>query len=72
MRSRSRTTTASARHDRAEELDHLVGGSAWHGEIGVIADLGEVVAHILNRERGAIETFVRPMKNRATFPPPTV
>ena len=36
MPSGSGTTTATARHDRTEELAHLVGGSARHREYGVV------------------------------------
>jgi hypothetical protein len=35
--------------DRCEELAHFVSGTAGHGVVGVIADLVEVIADILDR-----------------------
>ncbi len=38
----------SVRHNRREELAHLVRGSARHGVAGFVADLFEMITHILD------------------------
>jgi hypothetical protein len=58
LRSWSSTTTrfeASVRHDGGEELGHLVSGSAGHGIAGFVADLVEMITHLLDRQFGTVE-----------------
>jgi hypothetical protein len=45
------------RHDRREQLAHLVGGTARHGVAGFVADLVEMIAHLLDRECRIVEAF---------------
>ena len=58
LRSRSSTTTrfeASVRHDGGEELGHSSSGSAGHGIAGFVADLVEMITHLLDRQLGTVE-----------------
>ena len=50
-------SATSVRHDGREELTHLGRGSAGHRVAGFVEDLFEMITHILDRQRGTMETF---------------
>ena len=44
----------SIRHDRREQLGHLVGGPAGDGIAVLVADLAEMIPHLFDRQRRAV------------------
>src|SRR5690348_4013061 len=52
-----RRSAAEASHDGREELAHLVGSSAGHGVAGFVADLVQMVAHVLDGQFGTVEAL---------------